>query len=120
VASFNWAWERIQAIAQGIADIVGTVIDAARSVGDAVGSVGSGVASFFGAGEDDETGTAAAMGGRLFGSPSLERLATSGATSTEASVKVEFANMPPGARATTDRRSTADVDLSVGYQMVMP
>jgi TP901 family phage tail tape measure protein len=120
VASFNWAWERIQAIAQGIADIVGTVIDAARSVSDTVGSVGSGVASFFGADEDGETGAAAAAGGRLFGSPSLERLATSGTASTEASVKVEFANMPPGARATTDRRSTADVDLSVGYQMVTP
>jgi TP901 family phage tail tape measure protein len=119
VSYFEWVWDRIKAIAQGIADVVGTVIDSARSVGDAVDSVGSGVASFFGAGGEEEPGTSQATGGALFGRPGLAQLAAAGtASSTEASVKVEFANMPAGARATTDRRSTADVDLSVGYQMV--
>ncbi len=40
--------------------------------------------------------------------------------STEAKVVVDFKNAPKGTRVTTDPKSTADVDLSVGYQMVMP
>lgn len=37
----------------------------------------------------------------------------------QAKVTVEFRNAPPGLRATTDPRSTADVDMSVGYQMAL-
>jgi len=41
------------------------------------------------------------------------------AAPSEARVKVDFANAPKGTRITTDPRSTTDVDLSVGYQMVV-
>ncbi len=41
-------------------------------------------------------------------------------TATEARIKVDFKNAPKGMRVTTDPKSTADVDLSVGYQMVLP
>lgn len=40
------------------------------------------------------------------------------AKNAEASVKVEFTNAPAGTRVTTEPGSTADVDLSVGYQML--
>lgn len=46
----------------------------------------------------------------------LEALATAGRP-TEAKVTVDFANAPRGTRVRTDPQSTADVDLSVGYQM---
>ncbi len=38
----------------------------------------------------------------------------------QAHVKIDFANAPKGTRVAADPRSTADVDFSVGYQMVMP
>lgn len=37
-----------------------------------------------------------------------------------ATIKVDFANVPKGTRVKTDPSSTADVDLSVGYQMGWP
>lgn len=40
-----------------------------------------------------------------------------GQRQTETRIKVDFANAPRGTRVTADPRSTADVDLSVGYQM---
>lgn len=42
------------------------------------------------------------------------------ASSTEARVEVSFANLPSGARVTADPRSTAPLDLSLGYSMVTP
>jgi hypothetical protein len=36
---------------------------------------------------------------------------------SEARIKVDFLNAPPGTRVKADPRSTADVDLSVGYQL---
>jgi len=36
---------------------------------------------------------------------------------SEAKVTIELKNAPPGTRATTDPSSTAEVDMSVGYQM---
>ena len=38
----------------------------------------------------------------------------------EAHVTVDFANLPKGARVTQDPRSTAPLDLSMGYSMVTP
>ena len=37
---------------------------------------------------------------------------------SEAKVTVDFLNVPRGTRVKTDPKSTADVDLSVGYQMI--
>lgn len=39
---------------------------------------------------------------------------------TEARVSVDFNNLPPGARVTTDRNSSQPVDVSAGYSMVAP
>jgi ATP:corrinoid adenosyltransferase len=43
-----------------------------------------------------------------------------GGQSSEAHVTVDFANLPKGARVTQDPRSTAPLDLSMGYSMVTP
>lgn len=39
---------------------------------------------------------------------------------SDARVSVDFANLPRGARVTTDPASTAEVDLSLGYTLVSP
>lgn len=41
-----------------------------------------------------------------------------GTNSSSAKVTVDFANAPRGTRVTADPQSTAEVDLSVGYQMI--
>jgi ATP:corrinoid adenosyltransferase len=43
-----------------------------------------------------------------------------GGQSSEAHVTVDFSNLPKGARVTQDPRSTAPLDLSMGYSMVTP
>lgn len=43
---------------------------------------------------------------------------TQAATRSEAHVVVDFRNLPPGTRVEADRRSTADLDLSMGYSML--
>ncbi|MGN6105103.1 MAG: hypothetical protein ACTHU0_08365 [Kofleriaceae bacterium] len=43
--------------------------------------------------------------------------AGAGAGSSEARVTIDIANAPRGTRVTTDPQSTADVDMTVGYQM---
>lgn len=40
--------------------------------------------------------------------------------STDARVSVDFANLPRGARVTTDPASTGEIDLSLGYALVAP
>jgi hypothetical protein len=38
----------------------------------------------------------------------------------QAKITVDFANAPKGTRVSTDPKSSADVDLGVGYQMGSP
>lgn len=54
--------------------------------------------------------------------PGLEELARTVATAkqTEAKVTIDIPSAPRGTRVKTDPQSTADVDLSVGYQMGTP
>ena len=47
-------------------------------------------------------------------------LAAEAPAAATAKVEVEFKNAPPGMRVRKDGKSTADVDLSTGYQMVTP
>jgi len=42
---------------------------------------------------------------------------TPGGRAPEAKITVDFANVPKGARVTADPRNTANVDMSVGYQL---
>lgn len=56
-------------------------------------------------------------------SPSLERTARQAgpaASSSSAAVRVEFANLPKGARVATVKNDGTDLDLSMGYAMVTP
>lgn len=113
VAAFDAAWQRIKVISDNIMGVVDSALGAARSVGDSVGS-------FLGIGDDDEGARAGLPAGRptLLTGGTMERLAAPQAPPPgEAKVTVEFANMPRGARVAQDARNTADVDLSVGYQM---
>lgn len=72
-----------------------------------------------------DLGTGGAVGlienrGRLGRSDSLEVAAANalrGSKRSETSVKVDFTNLPRGARVSTDPSSTAPVSLDVGYSM---
>lgn len=55
-------------------------------------------------------------GGKALGAAAV----APGPRASSARVMIDFSNMPRGARATADPRSTADVDLSMGYSMVGP
>ena len=98
----------------------GKITGAVDTVIGAVGSVADSVGSFFGMAEDEDA-PGAGGGGRpsLLPPPqSFPRLfAPTPAPPAEARVTVDFANAPRGTRVSQDSGSTADVDLSVGYQM---
>jgi len=65
------------------------------------------------------TGVQSLMAGD--GAPTLDAAsAAPGGRAGEAHVKVDFNNLPPGARVSADPRSTAEVDLSAGYSLVTP
>jgi TP901 family phage tail tape measure protein len=116
VEVFAGAWRRIQEIIDKITGAVSGVIDAASSVASSVGS-------FFGMDENEESPTGGSGSGRpslLPPAQSFPRLfAQPTPPPAEARVTVDFANAPRGTRVAQDSGNTADVDLSVGYQMGM-
>lgn len=94
------------------------VADFAKKIALVTGVVKK-VGSFLGVGDDTPGGNerptiAAAM---TAARPSLGAAAVPIGRNSEARVMVDFANAPKGTRVTSDPRSSADVDLSVGYQL---
>ncbi len=96
VKTFQWAWEKIQPIVEAVK----TAFDYTP-----LGLAIKGGKMLFGAEEARPTLGAAAVP------------APGGVRSTEARVSVDFANLPKGARVTQDSKSTAPLDLSMGYSM---
>ncbi|HET7500655.1 MAG TPA: hypothetical protein VFK02_06610 [Kofleriaceae bacterium] len=112
-AAFSKAWDFIKGIVDKVVGAVGSVKDAVGSAIDflnpfsdsGTGSLGDSIAAF----------TAAPQ--RTIDPGTLRAAAGAAGRPGEAKVVVDFANAPRGTRVTADPRSTADVDLSVGYQM---
>lgn len=101
---FEEAWEVIR----GIVDKIVAAVDfVANKVKTFIEGTEEGRAQFFDAlSGGDMSPEARAMRERFVGGNS------------EAKVTVDFANAPAGTRVRTDPQSTADVDLSVGYQLI--
>lgn len=93
---FSDAWEKIKPIV----DAVSSFFSSDKSV-----NVNASSASAFGGGPP------------LRAVDALPAQAGQGGT---ARVQVDFANMPKGARVTPAQGNTADLDLSMGYSMVLP
>jgi phage-related protein len=103
---FSKAWDIIKAI-------VDKVVGAVRAVKNAASSVIDFLNPF-----SDDSGSATPATGGTISQATLNAAAGAGRQSTEARVKVDFANAPRGTRVTADPQSSADVDLSVGYNML--
>lgn len=147
-AKFGWATDLILTIAApflavplliiehwgGIADFFGNLWGVITSVFQKAWAIIGAIVDRVVAAVDTIKGALGALGGsislddartQMGGTPVADVLAQSRATidaargrSTEARVMVDFANAPRGTRVKADPQSTADVDLSVGYQML--
>lgn len=69
--------------------------------------------------EGEDLGLSPPIAGDVTGPASPAPAVTDGST-PQAHVTVDFANAPKGTRVQTDPQSTADVELSVGWQMETP
>lgn len=111
VGVFRWAWDQIR---EGLGKVGRAIKESAvfRVLGAATRAVGS----FF------RTGLAGDQANLAAARPALgaERAAPPAIGGAEAKVHVTFDHAPKGTRATIDPRSTADLDLDMGYSMIGP
>lgn len=111
--AFSDAWDFIK----GIVDKIVGAVDTVKKALDAISGGAGGKQEVFGGISD------VGFGGtrQLLGVQSPGAVAAGGPkTLGEARIQVDFANAPKGTRISADPKSTADVDLSVGYQMGLP
>ena len=101
--AFSTAWEFIKGIVAKIVDKVSWVIDKIKFLAKYTP-----IGIIAGIGDDSQP---------TISTDAINAAAGGGGRSTEAKVTVDFANAPKGTRVAADPQSTADVDLSVGYQM---
>jgi len=107
----DWVLEKWAAVTEGITSRITRLVDMAK-----------GAASWLGIGDDTASsgGTGGTAGGTMARAaqlPAAAQFQPGVGRASEARVMVDFANMPKGARVSSDPKSSADVDLSVGYQM---
>lgn len=114
VGVFEAAWKKIEAVigkitaaARGVRDVVSSITDPIQTAGGGTGGVAAMATSILESRRSATDSVAAAA----------NRRNTAQQTAGEARVTVAFTNAPQGTRVSSDRRNTADVDLSVGYQM---
>lgn len=112
---FRSLWDGVTAIFERAWEIIRPIVDKAVAAADKVIRAGKAVASAL-----DPSSSAVAPRPRLIDAVragAVERVRRSDQSTT---VKVEFANAPRGTRVTQTANSEAAVDLTVGYQMVLP
>lgn len=101
--AFSGAWDVIKPIVDAVVAGAGAVKDAAK---------------FLLPGQDEQRANALAVAASEGISLDTQAAAAAAAPPAQkATVKIELPNAPKGTRASVDPASTADVDLSVGYQM---
>jgi hypothetical protein len=105
-SAFQAAWDFIKAI-------VDKIMGAVDKVGDAIGTVKAKI----GLG-DKFAGSIGASALQQAGLTPQTAVQAAGQMATQATVKVDFTNAPRGTRVTTDPKSTADIDFSMGFQML--
>ncbi len=111
VGAFRKAWEVISGIVDKIVGAVETITSAVTGSG----FMGELVDKAQGGPDWVQQSIGAAQGGDW--RQQAIRAARMGTSSSETRVKVDFANAPRGTRVKADPQSSADVDLSVGYQL---
>lgn len=107
VGFFSGLWDRITSIFTGAWDRIKSIVDRVAGAVDKV----KGALSFV-----NPFGDNFLSSDRAFASDQIAS-AAGAVRPSEARVKVDFANAPRGTRASADPQSTADIDLSVGYQL---
>jgi len=103
------AWEGIKKIFDGIKNVVKQMLK--------ISPVGMIARAFRGREDELNLDEGAAMPPML-GAAAARPQPTLAAANSEAHVTVDFRNLPRGARVSTDPRSTALLDLSMGYSML--
>jgi phage-related minor tail protein len=99
-SAFSGAWDFIKSIVDKVVGAVDTVREGVRSVLEFVPGNTS-------------------LGSPILGNTDAARSALAGAGGAgETRLKVEFANAPRGMRVSTDAKSTGEVDLSTGYNLL--
>lgn len=106
------AFEKLKSVSSFLVGSGGGVaaLGGGSKVGDAISAI------------RDQPGFHAAAGPatmlrRLISPEALNTASGATAQSSEVHLKVDFNNTPPGTRVTASPKNTADVDLSVGYQL---
>lgn len=114
--AFVALWDGITAVFSGAWDIIKAIVDKVTGAVETVtGAVGRAI-DFINPFSDSDNGGSATVGD--VASRAIATLNAARAQATETRVMVDFSNAPRGTRVSADPRSTADVDLSVGYQML--
>jgi len=125
------SWNEIAGFFTGIWDSIGAgfnaVVDQWAARIEGVVQLARGVTDFLGI-TDEEAGpaggratpVAGAVGRNLLGAAAVPIAGGDRTVTQNAAVRVEFSNLPPGARATADPSSSADLSLDTGYQMAIP
>lgn len=133
-AFFTGIWDAIKAAFGGLAewftgiwDAVMGVFDAAFTriqnifgwIGRKLGLISSDTVAAVNKANDAQGGAAAGVGadGTAGAAGVAAGAAAARAGGTQANVRVDFNNLPPGARVTQDPRSTANVETNTGYAM---
>jgi X-X-X-Leu-X-X-Gly heptad repeat protein len=113
---FVMLWDGITSVFTRAWEIIKSIVDKVTGAVDAVtGAVGRAIDFVNPFSDDSDTGGARVSD---VASRAVATLNAARAQATEARVTVDFANAPRGTRVSSDPQSTADVDLSVGYQML--
>ncbi len=115
---FTSLWDGVTSVFQRAWDFISGIVDKVVGAVDRVRNGVSDVIDFINPFSSDSDGSLGSVV-QGFGQPSLGNLVQGfgQSSSSSAKVTVDFANAPTGTRVRSDPQSTADVDLSVGYQM---
>ncbi len=112
---FAGLWNRITSVFSKAWDFIKGIVDKIVGAVDAVVGAAKKINPF--SGDGAITSLQKRFEAQIAGPTLNAGSALPAAAATEARVKVDFANAPRGTRVTADPRSTADIDLSVGYQL---
>ncbi len=112
-AVFQQAWDIIKGIVDKVKGAVDFIVDKVEAVGNFVtGGPAGGIGGFLAQSQQQKPGV------DIVGQ-AVANLNAIRAQSTSARVTVDFANAPRGTRVKADPQSTADVDLNVGYNLLL-
>lgn len=118
-------WDGITSVFEKAWEIIGGIVDKVKSAVDFVSDAIDSINPFSGGGSSmfDMANRMMNPNAPTTSDVLAQTMGTIGAArgqATQAKVTVDFANAPRGTRVSADPKSTADVDVSVGYQWFGP